>query len=158
MEKIPWKERELIIGSDHGGFELKQTLIAHLIQHGISVEDVGCHKPEPVDYPDVATRLVNKVQQGKRGILVCGTGIGMSMAANKFQGIRAALCHNEFTVQMSREHNNANILCLGGRVLEQDLAMKMLDIWLSIEFLGLTEERHKRRVDKIHTCEGRIDA
>lgn len=145
----PWQERELVIGSDHGGFSLKKELVAHLITKGMAIEDVGCYDEKSVDYPDIALKVAEKVAGGKRGVLVCGTGIGMSIAANKVRGIRAALCHDEFTARMSREHNDANILALGGRVVTSETAIKMLDIWLATAFLGEKEERHARRVGKI---------
>ncbi len=152
MAETPWKERELVIGSDHGGFGLKLTLIAHLIQHGIPIEDVGCHTDkEPVDYPDIAKRVTERVLRGKRGILLCGTGLGMCIAANKVRGVRAALCYDEHTARMSREHNDANVLCLGGRVLAAESAITILDTWLSTAFSG--EERHSRRVQKISALE-----
>ena len=155
MGETPWQKRELVIGSDHGGFPLKQTLIAHLIQHGISVEDMGCHTDKvPVDYPDIARRVTERVLKGKRGILVCGTGIGMCIAANKVRGVRAALCHDEHTARMSREHNDANILCLGGRVLAAENAITILDTWLSTAFSG--EERHNHRIEKISALEGGV--
>lgn len=150
----PWAERELVIGSDHGGFSLKKELVAHLITKGMTIEDVGCYNEKSVDYPDIALKVAKKVAGGKRGILVCGTGIGMSIAANKVKGIRAALCHDEFTARMSREHNDANILALGGRVTKPETAIKMLDIWLATAFLGEKEERHARRVGKIGAYEG----
>lgn len=148
-----WQERELVIGSDHGGFALKKELIAHLITKGMSIEDVGCHNDSSVDYPDIALKVAKKVAAGKRGILICGTGIGMSITANKVKGIRAALCHDEFTAQMSREHNNANILVLGGRTTKPEMAIKILNIWLTTDFLGEKEERHAQRVGKIHAYE-----
>lgn len=150
----PWAEREIVIGSDHGGFALKKELIAHLITKGMPIEDVGCYNEESMDYPDIALKAAKKVAAGKRGILICGTGIGMSIAANKVKGIRAALCHDEFTARMGREHNDANILVLGGRVTKPEMAIKILGIWLTTEFLGEKEERHARRVGKICAYEG----
>lgn len=145
----PWQERELVIGSDHGGFALKKELIAHFITKGMSIEDVGCYNEKSVDYPDIALKVARKVAAGKRGILLCGTGIGMSITANKVKGVHAALCHDEFTAKMSREHNNANVLALGGRTTKPETAIKILDIWLTTDFLGEKEERHACRVNKI---------
>ena len=155
MAETPWQKRELVIGSDHGGFSLKQTLIAHLIQHGISIEDVGCHTDKvPVDYPDIARRVTERVLKGKRGILVCGTGIGISIAANKMHGIRAAMIYDDFSAKAAAEHNDANILCLGGRVLAAENAITILDTWLSTAFSG--EERHNHRIEKISALEGGV--
>lgn len=138
---------EIAIGADHGGFELKQTLVAKLNDLGHGVIDLGTDSAASVDYPDFAEQVCDQVLNGKAqyGILVCGTGIGMSMAANKYRGIRAALCDNEYSARMSREHNNANILCLGDRVLGKGLAENIVEVWLSASFEG---GRHQRRVDK----------
>ena len=138
---------KIAIGSDHGGFELKSFLIAKLSSLGHEVSDLGCDSDTSVDYPDFADQVCAQVLDGKaqHGILVCGTGIGMSMAANRHRGIRAALCHNEYTARLSREHNNANILCLGDRVLGKGLAESIVDVWLSSSFAG---GRHQRRIDK----------
>jgi len=147
-----WQDRELLIGSDHGGFALKKDIIEYLEKRSVPFKDIGCHSTDSVDYPDVALDLAREVSTGHRGILICGTGIGMSIAANKVQGVHAALCHNEFTAEMSRKHNNANILVLGGKILDYEWARKMVTIWLETDFEG---DRHKRRVDKIHTYEVR---
>ena len=137
----------IAIGADHGGFELKQILVAKLNDMGHEVSDLGTDSAASVDYPDFSDQVCNQVLDGKAqfGILVCGTGIGMSMAANKYRGIRAALCDNEYSARMSREHNNANVLCLGDRVLGKGLAESIVEIWLSASFEG---GRHQRRVDK----------
>lgn len=143
----------VVIGSDHGGFEHKQAVIARLRNLDYEVLDMGTHSIESVDYPDYAHLVCKKVQEGGGkvvGILICGTGIGMSMAANKHKGIRAALCHDKYTTQMAREHNNANVLCMGGRVLDIHTAQLLAEIFLSTE--ASNEVRHKRRVDKIMTC------
>lgn len=140
------------IGSDHAGFELKVKLKDLLNDLGHEVLDEGTFGPESVDYPDTASRVAKRVQGGEadRGVLVCGTGIGMSIAANKFRGIRAAVCHDVETAVLSREHNDANILAMSGRSLDRDLAFKMVKAWLETQFLG---DRHKRRVDKISRIE-----
>ncbi|MBN1502422.1 ribose 5-phosphate isomerase B [Candidatus Woesearchaeota archaeon] len=137
----------IYLGSDHGGFKLKESIKSFLDNKNIKYEDMGTHNEESCDYPDIAKIVANQVaEKNALGILVCGTGIGMSIAANKIKGIRAALCHNEYTAEMARKHNDANILCLGGRVLQKDIALKIVDIFINTEFDG---GRHKRRVDKI---------
>ena len=138
---------KIAIGSDHGGFELKQMLVEKLVSSGHEVSDLGCNSNDSVDYPDFADQVCKQVLDGKvqYGILVCGTGIGMSMAANRNQGIRAALCHTEYSARMSREHNDANILCLGDRVLGKGLAENIVDVWLTTSFSG---GRHQKRIDK----------
>jgi ribose 5-phosphate isomerase B len=142
----------IALAADHAGFELKEKIRQHLIDHGISVTDLGTHSNESVDYPDYA-RAVGEEVTGRRadfGILVCGSGIGMEIAANKLPGIRAANARNEIDAQLSREHNNANVLALGGRALEEKAALKIVDHWLSTAFAG---DRHQRRVDKITALE-----
>ncbi len=138
----------IAIGSDHGGFELKEKIKPLIVELGHDVEDVGCYSMDSVDYPEQAKAVSKMVAEGKadRGILICGTGIGMSLAANRCKGIRAALCHELFTARMSRKHNDANILCMGGRVIGPELAKEMVKIWLATEFEG---GRHKRRIDMI---------
>jgi ribose 5-phosphate isomerase B len=144
----------LAIGADHAGLELKEQLKAWLIQSGHQVLDFGTHTPDSVDYPDYAIQVAEAVAAGKaeRGLLVCGTGIGMAMTANKVHGIRAAFCPDLFTARMSREHNDANVLALGGRLTGRDLAVEILRMWLETEFAG---GRHARRVDKIGDAERR---
>ena len=136
---------DIVIGSDHAGFAAKEAVKALLAQRGLSVEDKGCHSEESVHYPLYAKAVAQAVANGEapRGILVCGTGIGMSIAANKVKGIRAALCHDAFTAQACREHNDANILCLGARVLTPEQIREIVEIWLDTEFLG---GRHATRV------------
>ena len=136
---------KIAIGSDHGGFALKQIVAERLQDAGYEVDDVGCRTPDSVDYPDFADRVCEQVLSGtaELGILVCGTGIGMSMAANRHRGIRAALCHDEYTARLSREHNDANVLCLGDRVLGSGVAEGIVDVWLNTEFAG---GRHQRRI------------
>ncbi|MCD6460519.1 ribose 5-phosphate isomerase B [bacterium] len=139
---------KICIGSDHGGFELKEHIKSYLTQKGYEVLDVGCDSKESVDYPVFAKEAAKLVGSGKypRGILICTTGIGMSMVANKFENVRTALCHNTDSAEMSRAHNDANILALGAKYVPCELADKMLDIWLSREFEG---GRHQRRVSQI---------
>ena len=139
---------KIAIGSDHGGFELKRMVIAFLEGQGHTVVDEGCHSLESVDYPDFADLVCEKVRKGdcEGGILICGTGIGMSIAANRYRDIRAALCHEAFTARMSREHNNANILCLGARVVGLEVALDIVRNWVSTEFAG---GRHQVRLAKL---------
>ncbi len=136
------------IASDHGGFELKQILMEHLKKAGREVEDFGCFSTEACDYPEYAYILSDAVLSGEceKGILICGTGIGMSMAANRLGGIRAALCADVFSARATREHNDANVLCLGARVTGPGLACLIADTFLDTEFSG--ESRHKDRIKK----------
>ena len=146
---------KIALGSDHAGFELKEDLRAYLADLKIDALDLGAYSREAVDYPDVAGRVAEKVATGKvaKGLLVCGTGIGMSIAANRFPEIRAALCHDLFTARSSREHNNANILALGGRLIGKGLAREILKVWLETEFQG---GRHQTRLDKIAALEEKV--
>jgi ribose 5-phosphate isomerase B len=146
---------QIALGSDHAGFELKEDLRAYLADLKIDALDLGAYSREAVDYSDVAGRVAEKVATGKvaKGLLVCGTGIGMSIAANRFPEIRAALCHDLFTARASREHNNANILVLGGRLIGKGLAREILKVWLETEFQG---GRHQTRLDKITALEEKI--
>ncbi len=143
----------IAIASDHGGYALKQTILEHLAGRGIPAEDLGCGG-ERVDYPAYAEKLCRAVAAGQyeRGILCCGTGIGMSIAANKIPGIRAALCGDCYSAGMSRQHNDANVLCLGGRVLGTELAKKIVDTYLDTGFSN--GESHSRRIAMIKDLEG----
>jgi ribose 5-phosphate isomerase B len=138
----------VILGSDHAGFDLKEKLKKALERLGVPYEDVGTHSTESVDYPDFAHRVAEAVEKGRytRGIVVCGTGIGVSMAANRHPGVRAAVAYDEETARLSREHNDANVLALGGRSLDHGLAERILEVWLKTPFAG---GRHARRVEKI---------
>lgn len=137
---------KIAIGCDHGGITLKDEIVQVIKDLGHEVDDQGCFSSESVDYPEFAKSVCSQVQEGKtdRGILICGTGIGMSMVANRFDGIRAALCHELFTAQMSREHNDANVLCLGARVVGPGLAAEIVRTWINTEFAG---GRHLRRIE-----------
>lgn len=138
---------KIIIGSDHGGFQLKQIILKHIKNKGLEVYDAGCYEEESCDYPLIAKEVASEVIKEKaRGILVCGTGIGMSIAANRFEGIRASLCSDTFSARMTRMHNDSNILCLGQRVIGPGLALDIVDIWLETEFEG---GRHERRIKMI---------
>lgn len=143
---------KIALGADHAGFELKNKIQQHLSGQGTEVQDVGTNSGDSVDYPDFARKVAETVadQRATFGILVCGTGIGMAMSANKVPGIRAAHCDTIFEAEMSREHNDANILALGARVLEPEAALAIVDAWIKASFLG---GRHQRRVDKIHEIE-----
>jgi ribose 5-phosphate isomerase B len=140
------------LGADHAGWELKEALKAWLIDQGHEVLDFGTHGPEPVDYPDYALQVAESVAAGKvgRGVLVCGTGIGMAITANKVPGVRAAAAADVFSARMCREHNDVNVLCVGARVTDRPLALDILRMWLATEFAG---GRHARRVDKIGLVE-----
>lgn len=143
---------KIALGSDHGGFGLKQEIISHLEKKGYEIKDYGTYSTESCDYPDFALKAAEGVA-GKEcdlGILVCGTGIGISIAANKVPGIRAALCSDTFSAHATREHNNANILALGERVVGKGLALDIVDAFLNAEFEG---GRHQKRVDKITDIE-----
>lgn len=142
----------IVLGSDHGGLELKEALKAALSERGQSVEDLGTDDDQSVDYPDFGEKVAGAVSRGEAelGILVCGTGIGMSIVANKFPRVRAALATDEFMAQMAKEHNNANILVLGGRVLPVELAIRMVNLWLDTAYAG---GRHQGRLDKIARLE-----
>lgn len=136
------------IGADHGGFELKEKVISHLIDQGIDVTDKGTYGTDSVDFPDYSKKVTEDVQNkiSDLGILICGTGIGMSIAANKQKGIRAALVGDVFSAKATREHNNSNVLCLGARVTGEGLALMIVDTWLNAEFEG---GRHENRIAKI---------
>ncbi len=144
---------KIAIGSDHAGLSLKKEIIALLKDMSIQVKDFGGSDTWPVDYPDVAHPVAEAVASGEydRGILICGTGIGMSISANKVRGIRAALCHDTFSAHASREHNDANVLCMGQRVVGVGPALDVVKTWVTAEFTG--EERHARRVQKIGEIE-----
>lgn len=144
------KKKVVYIGSDHAGFSQKNEIKDYLISEGYEVTDLGCFTEEPCDYPDIAREVSEKVleRNGADGILLCGTGIGMSMAANKLQGIRAVTAMDENMAEMSKRHNNANVLALAGRSTDIELNKKIADKFLTTEFEG-SEERHVRRVKKI---------
>ena len=143
---------KIAIGSDHRGFEAKRRLVAFLNQLGHEVQDVGATGPQSVDYPDFAFQVASRVSKGEveRGILICGTSIGMCIAANKVDGVRAAPCHDSITAEMSRRHNDANVLCLSADLLGEELIDRMVRIWLETDFEG---GRHARRVEKIAKIE-----
>jgi ribose 5-phosphate isomerase B len=146
-----------LIASDHGGIELKEAVRDVLQDRGIDVRDLGTMNNDSVDYPDFGVKVAQAVSRGEaeKGVLICGTGIGMSIVANKFPGVRAALISDEFTARMSKEHNNANIVVMGGRVVTPEQARAMVTAWLDAQFEG---GRHQRRLDKIVQIEEEIRA
>jgi ribose 5-phosphate isomerase B len=146
---------KIAIGCDHAGLELKKEIISVLNDLFIEFTDYGTYSPESVDYPDIGEKVSEAVSSGKidRGILICGTGIGMSIVANKFPGVRASLCNELFTAKMSRLHNDANILVIGGRIVGKDLAKEIVRTWVSTLFEG---ERHCTRLNKIKQIEDRL--
>jgi len=137
----------IIIGSDHAAYQMKEKIKTYIIEIGVDIEDVGAYSEDSVDYPDFGIKVASSISKGKfkRGILLCGTGIGMSMVANKFPHVRAALCNDLFSAGMSRRHNNSNILVMGGRVIGETLAMEILKAWLETPFDG---GRHQLRIEK----------
>ncbi len=138
----------IAVGSDHRGFAIRSKVVELVQRLGHEVEDVGTYTPDAVDYPDVAAAVARKVSNGEmeRGILICGTGLGMCIAANKFRGVRAAPCHDDLTAEMSRRHNDTNVLCLSADLLGERLIDRMIELWLSTPFEG---GRHARRIQKI---------
>ena len=145
----------IVIASDHGGLELKEEIKELLKERGLSCQDLGTNNGDSVDYPDFGCAVASRVSSGsaEQGILVCGTGIGMSIVANKFPHVRAALATDVFMATMAKEHNNANILVLGGRVLQAPVARDMVSAWLETEFAG---GRHQARLDKIAALESEL--
>lgn len=143
---------KIAVGCDHGGLEHKNAIAEFLKKNGFEVVDYGIYEQVSVDYPDIASRLCKGILNGEaeRGILVCGTGIGMSIAANKFKGIRAAACSEHFSAKYTRLHNNSNVLCLGGRVIGVGTALELAELFVNTEFEG---GRHQTRIDKIADIE-----
>ncbi|MBI4494437.1 MAG: ribose 5-phosphate isomerase B [Chloroflexi bacterium] len=144
----------IAMGADHAGYALKERLAAALRQEGHEVLDLGTHGPQPVDYPDYAAAVARAVQQGQveRGVVVCGSGIGACVAANKLRGIRAGLAHDTYSAHQGVEHDDVNVLCLGSRVIGEALALEVLRAFLGARFSG--EERHRRRLAKVAALEG----
>ena len=145
----------MVIASDHGGLELKDAIKKCLVSRGLSVRDFGTDNDDSVDYPDFGEKVARAVSssEAERGILICGTGIGMSIVANKFPGVRAALVNDPFSARMAKEHNNANVLVMGGRVITPEVACRLVEIWLDSRFEG---DRHQRRLDKISQIEDEV--
>ena len=144
--------KKIAIASDHGGFDLKESVMGALRDKGFEIDDLGPSSSDSVDYPDYGIKLVQAIleQKVERGIVICGTGVGMSIVVNRFPGIRGTLCSDVYTAKMCREHNDSNILIMGGRVIKKDLAIEIMGIWLKTEFEG---GRHQRRLDKINGIE-----
>jgi ribose 5-phosphate isomerase B len=145
---------KIVIGADHAGYDMKQGAVEHLKQLGHEVTDVGTHEPgKPDDYPDFAALVAKRLQSGEaeRGILICGSGVGVSVAANKFKGIRAAVCHDHYSAQQGVEHDDMNVLVLGSRVIGPNVAIDLIDGYLAAKFSG--EERHVRRLAKVKAFE-----
>ncbi len=145
---------KIATASDHAGYELKKGIIAYLSEKGIKHEDFGCGPDEKVDYVDYAEKAINRVSSGEydRAILVCGTGLGMAIVANKYKGVRATPCLSDYTAEMSRKHNDSNCLTIAARIVSLDEALNIVRIWLETEFEG---ERHQKRIDKIFDIEER---
>ena len=143
----------IAVGSDHRGIHLRAKIVALLAKLGQEVVDVGSYDERSVDYPDIAAQVARRVSNGEadRGILVCGTGLGMTIAANKFPGVRAAPCYDDLAAEMSRRHNDSNVLCLSGDILGERAVDRMIAIWLETEFEG---GRHARRIEKVAHLEG----
>lgn len=144
MDKSP-----IVIGSDHAAYHLKEKIRKYLLENGFEIEDVGAENESSVDYPDYGIKVASLVSAGKfnRGILLCGTGLGMAIVANRFSNVRATLCNDLFCAIMSRRHNNSNVLVLGGRVIGESLALEILKSWLETPFEG---GRHQLRIDKFN--------
>ena len=141
---------KIYLASDHAAFELKEAIKAYLLGKKIDIEDMGCHSPDAVNWAEYGAKAAGKVSQdpdNSRGIIVCGSGLGMSMVSNKFKNVRAALCHDEYTAEMSRKHNDANVLNMGARVLSVEKALKILETWLNTGFEGEKVPRYKERID-----------
>ena len=147
--------KKIALASDHGGFDLKESVIAHLLNTGWEVDDLGPHSGDSVDYPDYGIKLAEAVAEKKvqRGIVICGTGIGMSIVVNRYPGIRGTLCSDLFTAKLCREHNDSNILIMGGRVIGKGLAAEIVNTWLNTPFEG---GRHQRWLDKINQIDASL--
>ena len=147
--------KKIAIASDHGGFYLKKSVIAHLENDSWEIDDLGPSNEDSVDYPDYAVKLAESIisKNVERGIVICGTGVGMSIVVNRFPGIRGTLCSDVYTAKMCREHNDSNILIMGGRVIGEGLAFEIVDTWLSTAFEG---GRHQRRLDKINEIDANL--
>lgn len=146
---------KIVLGSDHAGFKLKADLRDYLVEQNIAIFDMGVAEEIPADYPEIARAVAEKIsrKEFERGILICGSGIGMSIVANRFPGVRAALCHDLYTARMSREHNDANLLVLGGRLIGKGLAREMIKVWLESVFQG---GNHQRRLDQIESLDNEM--
>lgn len=148
--------KKLAIASDHAGFELKESIIAYLHDKGVELEDFGPENNDRVDYPDYGISIARAIQEKKvdRGIVICGTGVGMSIVVNRFPGIRGTLCSDLYTTKMCREHNDSNILIMGGRVIGKGLAEEIVTVWLDTPFAG---GQHQKRLDKIEEIDRKLE-
>jgi RpiB/LacA/LacB family sugar-phosphate isomerase len=157
MRRKP-QDRRVAIGADHAGFQLKQFIKAHLRTLEYDVLDMGTHSTKPVDYPDFSEAVGLAVREGKvgRGILVCGSGVGASVAANKIKGVRAGLCHDHYSAHQGVEHDDMNVLVMGGRVIGESVALELVEAFLQAKYTG--EEPHQRRLDKVNAIEARYRA
>jgi len=146
------RKETILIGADHGGFSLKEKLKSYLLKQGFSVKDVGTHSSERCDYPEFAARLAALISRGayRRGLLICKSGIGNAIVANRFPGVRAALCYTLRSARLSREHNDSNVLVLGSLFVKEPLARRMVNLWLKTKFMG---GRHNRRLNQIRRIE-----
>ena len=147
------EDEKIVIGADHGGYQLKNSLVDYLLRLGYEVVDVGAYNDEPSDYPDFARMVAEKIQSGeaRRGILICGSGVGASIAANKFRGIRAAVCHDTYSAHQGVEDDDMNVLCLGARIIGEALAKDIVKAYISAEFKN--KDRYNRRLKKIEEIE-----
>ncbi len=147
--------KKLAIASDHAGFDLKESIVAYLHNEGVAVEDFGPVNSDSVDYPDYGMRIAQAIldKEVERGIVICGTGVGMSIVVNRFPGIRGTLCSDLYTTKMCREHNDSNILIMGGRVIGKGLAQEIVKTWLETPFEG---GRHQKRLDKIEDIDSKL--
>ena len=147
--------KKIAIASDHGGFDLKESVMGTLRDKGFEIDDLGPSSAESVDYPDYGIKLAQAIveQKVERGIVICGTGVGMSIVVNRFPGIRGTLCSDVYTAKMCREHNDSNILIMGGRVIDKELALEIVGIWLKTKLEG---GRHQRRLDKINKIDANL--
>lgn len=143
-------KQTILIANDHAGYDLKVKILEHLQKNHYNVIDLGAYSKDSVDYPDYAHKMAKQLHKDQKAILICGSGIGISIAANRHNNIRCALCHNEYTAELSRKHNNANVIALGARIIDENTAIKIVDIFLNTEFEG---GRHNCRVDKINIGE-----
>lgn len=144
---------KIYLASDHAAFELKEEVKKYLIENNYDIEDMGTHSPEPASWAEYGAKAAQKVSddpKNSKGIMICGTGIGMSMVCNKFRNVRAALCFDEYTTEMSRKHNDANVLTIGARVLNVEKALKIVELWLNTEFEGKKVLRYQQRIDYLH--------
>jgi ribose 5-phosphate isomerase B len=144
---------KIYLACDHAAYDLKEKIKTYLVENNYDIEDMGAHSKEAVNWAEYGAKAAREVSQdpeNSQGIIICGTGIGMSLVSNKFKNVRAALCHDEFTTEMSRKHNDANVLNMGARVLSEEKALQLVEIWLNTEFAGEKVPRYRQRLDYLH--------